>query len=162
MSFKEDLIRFPENIDEEKYIICIYFLETPLDLWKAADAFAAEQSTGTWMRVGYETDERRKKHGAKVVGVHPFPNRAESPSLPTSVDIKGALNQGIIQIAFPHINFGPKIPNLLSATAGNLYEMGVFTGIKLLDMHFPKEYVDRFQGPKFGIEGTRKVVKVYN
>lgn len=160
--FKEDLIRFPENIEGEDYLTCTYYLETPLDLYKAGDAFAAEQSTGTWMRVKYETDERRRRHGAKVVGVYQLPEKGEKPSLPTSIEIKSPLNRGIIQIAFPHINFGPRLPNMLSTIAGNLYEMGVFTAVKLLDVHFPKGFVKEFQGPRFGIGGTRKILKVHD
>lgn len=170
MSFKKDLIRFPENIDREEYIIATYYLETPMELMKAADAFAAEQSTGTWMRVCYETDEIREKHGAKVIGVFPIPQEIYEPTLPTGVDLsifKGSegemtFNTGIIQIAFPHINFGDRLPNLLSTVAGNLYEMGVFTAIKLLDLEFPSSFVQEFKGPKFGIEGSRKVVRVHD
>ena len=59
MSFERDLLRFPEAINDEDYVIATYYLETPMYLYKAANAFAAEQSTGTWQRVGYETDEMR-------------------------------------------------------------------------------------------------------
>ena len=59
MPFERDLIRFPEAVDTEDYIIATYYLETPMDIYQAANALAAEQSTGTWQRV----DTRRTKYG---------------------------------------------------------------------------------------------------
>ncbi|HID94442.1 MAG TPA: ribulose 1,5-bisphosphate carboxylase [Candidatus Latescibacteria bacterium] len=166
------LFRFPEGIEGEDYITATYYLETPLDLHRAADALAAEQSTGTWRRVGYETDEVRKKHACRVIGVYPIPREVTGAALPTGVDLADffpdtqeaptRFNSGILRIAFPHINFGPRLANLLSAVAGNLYEMGAFTAIKLLDLEFPQSYLDGFQGPKLGIKGTREILGVYD
>lgn len=130
--------RFAKGIDEEKYVIASYYLDTPLDLMKAAEALAAEQSTGTWIRVGFETDELISKYSAKVLEVQ----------------------EKMVKIAFPFRNFGPVIPMLLTTTAGNLFEMGDFKNIKLLDLEFPESFVKDFKGPKFGIEGTKKAAKV--
>ncbi len=168
MSFERDLLRFPEAINDEDYVIATYYLETPMDLYKAANAFAAEQSTGTWQRVGYETDAMREKHGIKVVGIYKLPYEPTGPNLPTGTKMSefGAgnvkINAAVLRLAFPHINFGPKIPNLLTAVAGNLYEMGAFTAIKLLDLEFPDSFLKEFTGPRFGIEGTRKIIGVYD
>jgi ribulose-bisphosphate carboxylase large chain len=74
----------------------------------------------------------------------------------------GRINACILRMGFPHINFGPKIPNMLTAVAGNLYEMGAFTAIKLMDLEFPKCFLKEFTGPKFGLKGTRDVVGVYD
>lgn len=133
---------------DEDYLIATYYLETPLELEKAAKATAAEQSTGTWTKVEFETSQLIKQHGAEVVEVEEME--------------RGKTNRGIIKIAFPLINFGPVIPMLLSTVAGNLYEMADLTNVKLLDLEFPKGYVEEFRGPKFGIEGTRGVVEVYD
>jgi ribulose-bisphosphate carboxylase large chain len=43
---------------------------------------------------------------------------------------------------------------------GNLYELRQFTGLKLMDIDFPDNYVQHFRGPKFGIEGCRKLTGV--
>jgi ribulose-bisphosphate carboxylase large chain len=168
MSFERDLIRFPEAVDTEDYVIATYYLETPMDIYQAANALAAEQSTGTWQRVGYETDEVREKHGIKVLGIYPLPYEPAGPNLPTGTKMtefgagSGKINAAVLRMAFPHVNFGPKIPNLLTAVAGNLYEMGAFTAIKLMDLEFPKSYLKEFTGPRFGIKGTRDIVGVYN
>ena len=138
--------RFATSIDPEEFVVAAYYLETGLDLKKAAEALCAEQSTGTWVRVGFESDELIARYSARVLEVREIE--------------KGPLNKGILKIAFPHANFGPVIPMLLTTVAGNLFEMDDFTNIKLLDLEFPKAFTDEFKGPKFGIEGTRRAVRV--
>jgi ribulose-bisphosphate carboxylase large chain len=168
MSFERDLIRFPEAIKDEDYVIATYYLETPMDIYQAANAFAAEQSTGTWQRVGYESDEMREVHGIKVVGVYQLPYEPTGPNLPTGTKMtefgagSGRIHAAVLRLAFPHINFGPKIPNLLTAVAGNLYEMGAFTAIKLMDLEFPDCFLKEFTGPRFGIKGTRDIIGVHD
>ncbi|MEE8402656.1 MAG: RuBisCO large subunit C-terminal-like domain-containing protein [Candidatus Hydrothermarchaeaceae archaeon] len=118
-------------------VIATYYLEAD-DIKAAADALAGEQSTGTWVRVGFETDTLMERHRAKVL------------------DVTG----NIVRVAFPFENFGPVIPMLLTTTAGNLFEMGDFKNVKLMDLEFPKEFVKEFKGPKFGIEGTKRMLGV--
>lgn len=118
-------------------VIATYYLEAD-DVASGADALAGEQSTGTWVRVGFETDSLMERHRAKVL------------------EVEG----NIIKVAFPFENFGPVVPMLLTTVAGNLFEMGDFKNIKLLDLEFPEEFVREFKGPKFGIEGTKRVLGV--
>jgi ribulose-bisphosphate carboxylase large chain len=56
---------------------------------------------------------------------------------------------------------GPSLPNLLSTVAGNLFELKPFSGLKLLDVTLPAEFLDRYQGPQFGVQGTRELSGVY-
>jgi ribulose-bisphosphate carboxylase large chain len=153
-------------MDKADYIIASYLLETDGDLEEAADALATEQSTGTWTDVPGE-GEARERHGARVVKVTKQGER-DRPSLPTRFAPQGeaptarTYSWGVAEIAFPHINFGPRLPNLLSAVAGNLFEMGAFTAVKLLDLELPDEFLSRFPGPRFGIEGTRELLGVFD
>jgi ribulose 1,5-bisphosphate carboxylase large subunit-like protein len=128
------------------HIIATYYLESVRDLREAAEALAGEQSTGTWVRVGLETRDLMRKYRARVMEVR------ES--------FRGNVNKGVIKVAFPHANFGPVVPMLLSTVAGNLFEMGDFLNVKLLDLEFPKEYTKAFKGPKFGVKGTKKTARV--
>lgn len=169
MSFEKDLLRFPEGIASDDYVVATYYLETPLELAQAANALAAEQSTGTWQRVGYETDDLRERYGAKVIGIYPIPAEVVRPHLPTGLSQESGgrpggevgYHAGVLRVAFPHINFGPKLPNLLTAVAGNLFEMGSFTAIKLVDLEFPESFRRAFVGPKFGIQGCRDILDVH-
>ncbi len=162
---KDSFARLWESIDVEHHVIATYYLETPLNLFQAAEAFAAEQSTGTWKRVGKETSDLRERHGAKILSVLTLPYSPENPRLPSATAMQefsgeGPINAGIIRLAFPWKNFGHNIAMLLSTVAGNLYEMGAFYAVKLLDLDFPASFVKGFQGPKFGITGTRKILNV--
>lgn len=143
----------PEGVDPEEYVIATYFLSLPsaLDPWDVARALAIEQSTGTWVPVPGETPEVRKKHVAKVVGLY------ETPYPEVLAPTEARERNYVVQIAFPQVNFGKQIPMLLSTVAGNLM---CWEKIKLLDLRFPKSFLEGFKGPKFGIEGVRKLLGV--
>ena len=143
----------PDAIDMEKYVIGTYYVGLPpmIDARDLAKAAAVEQSTGTWTLVPGETAEVRKRHVAKVVGIYEVPQYEYS--LPRDIERR----QYIIQVAFPWENFGQQIPMLLTTVIGNIALGG---RIKCLDMRFPKSWLKGFKGPKFGIKGLRKLLKV--
>ena len=41
-------LHLEENIDQDAFVICDYRVTTEMPMEKAAEAIAAEQSTGTW------------------------------------------------------------------------------------------------------------------
>jgi ribulose-bisphosphate carboxylase large chain len=55
---------------------------------------------------------------------------------------------------------GPSLPNLLATVAGNLFELKPFSGLKLLDVTLPPAFLGVYQGPQFGVEGTRRLTGV--
>lgn len=147
---------------DSKRVVATYLIETAYSLDYAAEVMAGEQSTGTFVKVPGETPELKEKHGAMVVKITEL-GTVRKPSLPGSRTPKGDGNeyrQAIVVLSFPFENFGPSIPNLLSTVAGNLYELGEFSGLKLIDLELPDEFADRYPGPQFGIEGTRKLTGV--
>ncbi len=142
----------PDSIDEDRYVICTYYARLPpmIDIRDLAKGAAVEQSTGTWTLVPGETAEVRKRHVAKVIGIYETPQYEFS--LPSNIERR----HYIIQIAYPWENFGQQIPMLLTTVIGNI-SLGP---IKCLDMKFPKSWLKGFKGPKFGIKGLRKLLKV--
>lgn len=143
---------FPEVALSEDYIIATYFIESATkDVVKLAVAIADEQTTGTWVEVPGETNRIKIKHGGRVVGVF------EVPDYEFEVPKDVYERKYIIQVAFPTINFNPQIPMLLTSVIGNIANAGK---LKLLDLYFPKKFVDGFKGPKFGIDGIRKILNV--
>jgi ribulose-bisphosphate carboxylase large chain len=65
-------------------------------------------------------------------------------------------------IAHPHGNFGPRIPNLLSAVCGE----GVFFSpgiplIRLQDIRFPASFLAAFEGPRLGLAGLRERLQAF-
>jgi 2,3-diketo-5-methylthiopentyl-1-phosphate enolase len=148
-------IALPEGVDENEYVIGTYLVSYPkaFPVPKLAPALAIEQSTGTWVPVPGETPEVRRKHVAKVVGVYEIPDYEWM--VPPEVEYR----HYVLQIAFPVVNFGSQIPMLLTTVVGNISMAG---RLKLLDLRFPRRYVEGFQGPKFGIQGIRDLLGVYD
>src|SRR5207248_2257377 len=67
-----------------------------------------------------------------------------------------------VTLSWPVANMGTSLPNLLATVAGNLFELKPFSGLKLLDVQIPAAFLDKYQGPQFGVEGTRKLCDVYD
>ncbi|MFC5704018.1 ribulose-bisphosphate carboxylase large subunit family protein [Cohnella faecalis] len=141
----------------------VYLIETPYTLERAAEVIAGEQSTGTFTAVPGETDLLKEKHAARVESIEEL-EAAGVPTLPGSKTPQGhdgRYRRGLVTVSFPLHNFGPSIPNLMSAVAGNLYELQELSGIRLVDLELPDDFAARYPGPKFGIEGTRRLTGVY-
>src|SRR3546814_18578656 len=66
-----------------------------------------------------------------------------------------------VVLSWPVHNFGLSLPNLLATVAGNLSELKAFSGLRLLDLKLPPVFLDRYQGPQFGVAGTRTLAGVY-
>ncbi|MGD8621938.1 MAG: RuBisCO large subunit C-terminal-like domain-containing protein [Anaerolineales bacterium] len=143
-------IALAEGVDFEENIIATYTVQYParIDMREMSQAIAIEQSTGTWTPVPGETTDLRKKHVAKVIGLYEIP--FYEWSLPTEGE-----RTYVMQIAFPIINFTSQIPMLLASVMGNI---SAFGKLKLVDLRFPEKFVQGFPGPKFGIEGMRKLL----
>ena len=146
-------IALPDGVDYEEYIIGTYMVSFPagVPIPRLAPALAIEQSTGTWVPVPGETPEMRCRHVAKVIGVYEVPDFEFT--VPSDVETRNY----IIQIAYPQVNIGPQIPMLLTTVVGNISMAGQ---LKVLDMRFPRKFVEGFQGPRFGIQGIRELLGV--
>jgi len=103
---------------------------------KAAEHIASESSIGTWTDVA-TMKPHIKKLGAKVFF------------------IKG----NWIKIAYPSQLFEPgNMSQILSSIAGNIFGMKSVRNLRLEDVIFPYKLVRSFKGPKFGIQGIRKLL----
>jgi ribulose-bisphosphate carboxylase large chain len=146
-------------------VLASYLIETPHPLEHAAAVIAGEQSSGTFVSVPGETNELKERYGAQVVRIQPLGSVRE-PSLPGSKGPRAAAGtteyrRGVIDISFPLHNFGPSLPSLLSTVAGNLYELQEVSGLRLVDLELPPAFAQRYPGPGFGIDGTRKLANVH-
>ena len=146
-------------------VLATYLIETPHPLEHAAAVIAGEQSSGTFVSVPGETNELKERYGAQVVRIQPLASVRE-PSLPGSKGPRAAsgsteYRRGLIEISFPLHNFGPSLPSLLSTVAGNLYELQEVSGLRLVDLELPAAFAQRYPGPGFGIDGTRKLANVH-
>ena len=128
-----------EEIDKDAYVVCKYRVTTDLPMEKAAEAIAAEQSTGTWTGISTLNDEVFTKYAAKVT----------------------AIDGDMVTIAFPEEDFSIRVgavPQILSVISGNLYGLSALKGVRLEDVEFPKGILKQYQGPKFGDAGLREIL----
>ena len=120
-------------------LICLFRIEpNRISLKQAAATVALESSVGTWSELSTEKDYM-KKLAAKVFS------------------IKGKN----VKIAYPLGLFEKgNAPNILSSIAGNIFGMKAVKNLRLEDIKIPKEILNSFYGPKFGIKGIRKMMKI--
>ncbi len=125
-------------------LVAEYYLEPDrISLEKAACHVAAESSIGTWTDV--KTLDKRiiKKYKPNIFYI----NRKNKI-------IKVAYNPGLFEKG--------NMPQVLSSIAGNIFGMKIVKNLRLEDIQLPKPIIDSFKGPKFGIKGIRKLLKVNN
>jgi len=68
-----------------------------------------------------------------------------------------------IKIAYPQDLFeAGSIPQLMSSIAGNIFGMKAVRNLRLQNIDFPGGLMNSFKGPRFGISGVRKIIKVKN
>ena len=139
------------------HVIATYIIETSLPLEHAAEVLAGEQSTGTFVRGERESDDLRARFAAQVESLEEIPLTGASP-LPGSVGDPATRRRARLRIRFPLENFGPSLPNLLAAVAGNLFEIKQLSAIKLVDLDLPPAFAERYAGPQFGVAGTRRLM----
>jgi ribulose-bisphosphate carboxylase large chain len=147
----------------EQRIRARYWIETAFPLEQAAGTMAGEQSTGTFTPVPGETEELRRRHAARVESLREL-DSVSAPSLPGAGRPQGAApvyRRAEVELSWPLPNLGPSLPNLLATVAGNLWELKPFSGMRLLDLHLPPAFLERYGGPQFGVAGTRRLSGVY-
>lgn len=146
----------------EDYVILDYFFESTIEPHTAAVHLCQEMSTAQWKRVGVDEDFR-PRFGAKLVEliVEREMKRSAYPILSGGKEIHSYACQA--KIAYPIGNIGAKLPNLLTVAAGEgaFFSPGI-TLIKLFDIEFPEWYLAEFGGPRFGIDGLRDLLGVYD
>lgn len=132
------------NLDytpKETDVICTFRIEPAgISMKEAAGGVAAESSVGTW---------------TELTTVKPYIDKLAARVF----NIEG----NIAKIAYPQELFEPgNMPNILSSIAGNVFGLRALENLRLIDIDFPSKLVKSFKGSKFGIEGIRRLLKVYD
>lgn len=125
----------------EDDVTCEFYVEPEgINIEEAAGAIAAESSIGTWTELTTEKEYVRKL-AARVF------------------EIDG----NFVKIAYPVelFEYG-NMPNILSSIAGNIFGLRTLKNLRLNDIKLPPKLIKSFKGPKFGIDGIRKLLKVYD
>ncbi len=129
---------------KKRDVVVEYYVEpNGISLEKACEQIAAESSIGTWTTISTMNPTIAKKLRPTVFSIN---KRTKE-----------------VKIAYPPELFeAGNMPEILSSIAGNIFGMKVIKSLRLQDIHFPKQFVDSFRGPKFGITGIRKLLGVKN
>jgi ribulose-bisphosphate carboxylase large chain len=107
---------------------------------EAAGGVAAESSVGTW------TELTTVKPYVEELAAHVF-----------------SIEKNTVKIAYPIELFEPgNMSNILSSVSGNVFGLEALKNLRLKDIQFPSELIRSFKGPKYGIAGVRKLLKVYD
>jgi ribulose-bisphosphate carboxylase large chain len=136
--------RFPfiqlEYKPKKTDVVCLFRIKPKgIDIKEAANKIALESSIGTWDKVEGFNNELIKKLGAKVFSI----------------------KKDFVKIAYPIKIFElGNMPSILSGIAGNIFGMKEIKELRLEDVRFPKKIVKSFHGPKYGIKGVRKMLKI--
>ncbi|MEM2110165.1 MAG: RuBisCO large subunit C-terminal-like domain-containing protein, partial [Candidatus Odinarchaeota archaeon] len=133
------------KVDGEKYVIADYILDSDLPLEVAAEKLAAEESTGTWTEISTTNLKIVEELGAKVFHIDKEKN--------------------FIKVAYPLDDFSwdiGGIPQFLSVVAGNFFGLEQLKNARLLDIHLPEQVTKLFKGPKFGLQGVKKLMDCEN
>ncbi|MDP2600579.1 MAG: RuBisCO large subunit C-terminal-like domain-containing protein [Deltaproteobacteria bacterium] len=164
MNFEKEKHHFKGDetgLDKEKYVIETFLFESQIDPEDAALHLCQEHSTAQWKRVDVDEDFR-PQHAAKLLSLEVLETK-DTPAFPAPFHTGPKFHTCRARIANPHINFGAKLPNLLTVVCGEgvFYSPGI-TAIKLLDLDFPDAYLDQFEGPQFGVRGVRDLLQIYD
>jgi ribulose-bisphosphate carboxylase large chain len=123
----------------KKDLICLFKINPAknLTIKEAANIVALESSVGTW------TNVQKQEYVKSLRAVVFF------------------INKNYVKIAYSSELFEyNNVPNILSSIAGNIFGMNSVKSIRLQDVSFPKLILNSFKGPKYGIYGIRKFMKI--
>lgn len=132
-------LRYEPSKDD---VVCEFYTEPEgITFKEAAEQLAAESSIGTWTTV-----QTMKRRIANQLKPHVFYINEKAKTC---------------RIAYPIELFEPgNMPSILSGIAGNIFGMGLVRCLRLQDISFPKRIIGSFKGPRYGIEGIRRLVGV--
>jgi ribulose-bisphosphate carboxylase large chain len=151
----------PGSYDPEAYLELEVTFECAGDPRTAAAHLCSEQSTAQWKRVGAHEDFR-PQFAAKVVALH-TDAQPEGFSIAVADAPRGPVHRCRATIIHPHGNFGPRLPNLMSAVMGEgLFFTPGIPLVRLEDIRFPASFLAHFEGPQFGVAGVRAQLQVYD
>jgi len=120
-------------------VICDFYVEPDgISLAEAAGGVAAESSVGTW---------------TELTTIKPYVEKLAARVF--------SINGNNIRIAYPIELFEHgNMPNILSSVAGNVFGLRALKNLRLNDIHLPRELVQSFDGPKYGVNGIRTLLNV--
>lgn len=125
-------------------LIATYLLHNEKNPDKKAEEIALGLTVGSWTNLPELEKNQLRKHKGRVVSIEGIDSKEE--------------NKTLIRIAYPTANFSNDLPAILTTVFGKLSLDGK---IKLIDLQFEEELKRLFPGPRFGVEGIREKLNVF-
>jgi 2,3-diketo-5-methylthiopentyl-1-phosphate enolase len=135
-------------------VIATYLIHDEKDLEKKAEGIALGLTVGSWTDLPLLEQEQLRKHKGTVVSIIPL---EENERINQYLGKK--VNRALVKIAYPSVNFSADLPAILTTVFGKLSLDGE---VKLIDLQFSDELKQAFPGPRYGIEGIRQKLGVYD
>ncbi|MDD5254346.1 MAG: type III ribulose-bisphosphate carboxylase [Candidatus Nanoarchaeia archaeon] len=125
---------------KDKEVLASYYIEgNRVSVKEVANNLAGESSIDTWTDIRTLDASIAKRLSPHVYSIHGnYIKVAYSPELFE----KGNMSQ------------------ILSSLAGNVFGLKLVKHLRLIDIRFPRTFVKSFKGPRYGIEGIRKLTKI--
>ncbi len=121
---------------------------------KKAEGIALGLTVGSWTNLPLLEQEQLRKHKGRVVDITLLEDCDRVNNY-----LEQTTKQAIVKIGYPLSNYTNDLPAILVTVFGKLSLDGK---VKLLDLEFSQEALAAFPGPRFGIEGIREKLKVYD
>lgn len=140
-----------EDIDKDRYFIATYKAKSVTTLAVLAWDIAVGQSVGNpTIRNKWEDDELYENHSCLILN---------------NKDILEHTNEGFVDIAFPVANIdweNDGVNHLICQLMGGHTDINIVERCRLVGLQLPEHIKSKFRGPKFGLEGLRKLTGNYN
>ncbi|WP_285871764.1 2,3-diketo-5-methylthiopentyl-1-phosphate enolase [Metabacillus litoralis] len=132
---------------DQNYVIATYLVHGHFDFYKKAQEIAIGLTVGSWTDLPNAKKEQMIPHLGKVIEVKVLNHNSDE------------IPQALLMIGYPLVNMNPDIPSILTTVFGKLSMDGQ---IKLIDLHIPDSLLSQFPGPRFGIDGIRRLLGVHD
>lgn len=135
-------------------VVATYLLHDEKDLAKKAEGIALGLTVGSWTDLPQLEQDQLKKHKGIVERIDELDEDER-----INAYFGKRLKRALVSISYPSINFSSDFPAILTTTFGKLSLDGT---IKLIDLTFSDELKRQFPGPRFGIDGIREKLGVFD
>ena len=129
----------------EKEVLVSYLITPPkgVDLAEVAQKVAAESSIGTWTSIKTLSPGIFRELAAYIYDIDE--------------------EQRIVKIGYPLGLFElGSLPQMASSVLGNIFSMKELEALRVLDIEFPVDYINSFDGPTLGSSGVRALMNIHD
>ncbi len=130
---------------KESDLLVWFYAEPPegKDMRYVADRIAEESSIGTWTDLKTLLPDIWEKLSARVYEIDE--------------------DRKYVKVAYPlHLFEAENMPAILASVAGNVFGMKSVENLRVLDIRFPRGLIEKYPGPRYGVEGVREITGVYD